>query len=270
MTRFVAAIAAASLFSSLVSAAEPVGTVDSPAKHSLVTSNKLLGATIKNGQNESLGTVNSLIMNRNGEVQFLIAGTGGIGGLGQSEVAIPVRAAKIQCGLDEGKKVCSVQVPMTAEKLSKAPALENTHAKELTDANWVQANAEYFSAAPPSEPLNTVGMVCLRSVNDADVQAAADQSVGHLDAVIVDLNKLQAKYAIIGDGGTLGVGEKYFAVPFASLNFSKNAENEWKVSTSATPAAIKAAPQVTPAEYPELDQQATRDRIDKSLNKTTN
>lgn len=231
------------------------------AAPALVASNVLLGANVENGQNETIGSVDSIVLNRNGEAQYYLVGVGGVAGLGQSTVAVPADAVKLRHHRDGDSHEVALLLPLTQEKLEKAPAIEDEHYKELSDANWVRSNAQYFGASANVQPLHKDQAICVKSVTDAPVRATDDDSFGHLDAVIFDTAHNKAKYGIIGDGGTAGINEKYFAVAFDRLRITQDADHDWLVSVNANKAELLAAPQVTPDNYPELHQQATRDRI---------
>ena len=249
----------------LVACGVSVGTVAAEERDKsdkLVSSNKILGAYIYDAQEEAIADVNTVVLNQEGKPMFVIAGVGGVAGIAESEVAIPWKALDCQCKTENEETTCKASISMTQEKLSKAPTLDAADYAELRDMAWLKKNAKYFSAEAPEEPLQKENLVCIRSVTDADISGTDGKSVGHLDALILNAADGQVRYAIIGDGGTVGVGEEYVAVPFKQLTFKHGEDDEVKVSINASHQDVKTAPRVTPSEYPELDLESVRNRLD--------
>lgn len=239
-----------------------VGTLAADEGDKFVSSNKILGAYIYDAQDEAIADVNTVVLNKKGEPLFVIAGVGGVAGVGETEVAIPWSAINCECKTEEDETQCTASISMTQEKLSKAPTLDAADYAELSDMAWLKTNAKYFSAEAPAEPLKKANLICMRSVTDADITGTDGKSVGHLDALILNAADGKVRYAVIGDGGTVGVGEQYVAVPFKQLTFKHGDDDEVKVSIQASHQDVRTAPRVTPTEYPELDLQSVRDRLD--------
>jgi sporulation protein YlmC with PRC-barrel domain len=40
------------------------------------------------------------------------------------------------------------------------------------------------------------------------------EKLGHLEEIVIDLDSGRVSYAVLASGGFLGLGEKYFAVPW--------------------------------------------------------
>lgn len=236
-------------------------------EHALLSSNQLIGDYIYNAGDESLATVKSVILNQKGQPQFIVANVGGLAGIGATHVAIPWKAVNTTCKVEDGQRECRLSVSMTKERLAKAPQIKTAEFNELSDTEWLNANAEYYSAKAPQMAEKPEEMICVASVTDATVHGSNNESVGHLDAIIMDMKTGEAQFGIVGDGGTLGVNEKYTAVPFNALKFRHNRE-QVDVSINATPSEVKAAPSVTPSGYPELELASVRDRINDSFHAT--
>lgn len=72
-------------------------------------STRLVGMTVYNQQDENIGDINDLILDRGGRVAGVIIGVGGFLGMGVSEVAVPMNSLKFvredqaQASTDSGK-----------------------------------------------------------------------------------------------------------------------------------------------------------------------
>jgi hypothetical protein len=52
-----------------------------------------------------------------------------------------------------------------------------------------------------------------------DVRSRDGDSLGHIDALMVDKRSGQTAYAVLSLGGFLGLGKSYYPVPFALLTY---------------------------------------------------
>lgn len=231
-------------------------------KQQLIESNKLLGATIHDASNEAIADVNTIIVDKSGKTLFVIAGIGGVAGVGESEIAIPFEAMKIQ--LPTTDQELRLSVAMTTDQMNRAAKLKAQERAELRDQDWLTKNAEFFRVSQPKAVSEKDELVCIRSITDASVLGVDSESVGVLDAVIFDVAAKKTPYAVIGQGGVVGVGKTFAVVPYKSLTVSRNAENtsQYVVSTDLTREQLERAPQVTPPDYPELNLPSVRERIE--------
>jgi sporulation protein YlmC with PRC-barrel domain len=57
-----------------------------------ILGSKLIGTTVVSANNESVGDVNDVILDRNGQVMAVVVGVGGFLGIGEKDVAVPFSA----------------------------------------------------------------------------------------------------------------------------------------------------------------------------------
>lgn len=89
-----------------------------------VRGSSLIGATVRNDQNDSIGEINELILNKDGQVVAAVIGVGGFLGIGEREVAVDFKSLKIEQDANAATNRGSVIVKMAATKdtLKGAPA----------------------------------------------------------------------------------------------------------------------------------------------------
>jgi sporulation protein YlmC with PRC-barrel domain len=92
-------------------------------------SSNLVGASVTGRDNQSIGEIEDVLIEKNGAVKAVVLGVGGFLGMGGKDVAIPFNALTIQRKAD-GKDIDKVSVSLTKEQLQQAPAF-----KYLADAN---------------------------------------------------------------------------------------------------------------------------------------
>jgi hypothetical protein len=98
-----AALAATALLATIASAQTPTAadradtasnTISSSALQGDWRASKVVGLGVYNDNNENLGSINDLIMDRNGNIKAIVLGVGGFLGMGAHLVAVPLDQIK--------------------------------------------------------------------------------------------------------------------------------------------------------------------------------
>ncbi|MBW9115976.1 PRC-barrel domain-containing protein [Rhizobium cauense] len=84
-----------------------------------VSANTYIGQSVYNGQNESIGNVNDLIMKKDGGLVAAIVGVGGFLGIGEKNVAVPMDKITVAQNTQDGS--VKLTTSETAESLKAAP-----------------------------------------------------------------------------------------------------------------------------------------------------
>jgi sporulation protein YlmC with PRC-barrel domain len=84
----------------------------------------LIGATVRNDQNESIGEINELILNKDGQVAAAVVGVGGFLGIGEREVAVDFKSLRVEYDPNAmtNRGAINVKVVATKDTLKSAPA----------------------------------------------------------------------------------------------------------------------------------------------------
>src|SRR5262249_17853685 len=80
---------------------------------------KLKGTTVLGSDDQKVGDIVDILLDKSGQVKALIVGVGGVLGLGAKEVAIDLTEFR-ELPASNGNKV-QLKVPMTKEQLTRAP-----------------------------------------------------------------------------------------------------------------------------------------------------
>src|SRR5690625_7035975 len=67
----------------------------------------------------------------------------------------------------------------------------------------------------------TYGMLSASTINGTNVENEEGQNLGHIKDLMIDTTTGEIKYAVLSFGGFLGIGDKYFAVPFTSFEVDR-------------------------------------------------
>ena len=84
-----------------------------------ISANTYIGQSVYNGQNESIGEVNDLIMKKDGGLVAAIIGVGGFLGIGEKDVAVPMDKITVAQNTQDG--TVKLTTSETAETLKAAP-----------------------------------------------------------------------------------------------------------------------------------------------------
>ena len=104
-----------------------------------ITADDLLSADLHGMNGEDLGSVEDLVMGKDGQMSYLIVGHGGFLGVGEKQIAVPFESAKISQDNDV------VFINATEESLEKAPAFDRGDRSWLHDAKWRETNWNFFN-----------------------------------------------------------------------------------------------------------------------------
>ena len=59
-------------------------------------------------------------------------------------------------------------------------------------------------------------------VKGTTVYDMAGDKIGHVEDLVLDKQSDKIMFAALGSGGVLGIGEKYFPIPWSMLSYNKN------------------------------------------------
>jgi len=79
---------------------------------------KLIGTTVKNDANESIGSINEVVLGKDGKVAAVVIGVGGFLGMGEREVAVNFDALRVA---QDANNRTVISLDATKDTLKAAP-----------------------------------------------------------------------------------------------------------------------------------------------------
>jgi len=239
------AVAAAALLTAdgglvMAQAAQPIVVAANTAD--TVDAKNLVGRTVVDAQGKTLGKIDSVLVDADGRVKYLIVGVGGFLGIGEKDIALRWDDLQTKTG---DKLVANV----TKDQLTAMPGYRYgdpsrrgtvySYDQDLTANPYLADNARGTTAngsngtmtAPADASISTKDLLG-RSV--VDIQG---NSVGKIDSALID-DSGKVKYLIVGVGGFLGIGEKDVALRWDDLQ-QKNGD---QLVSNMTKDQLKAMP----------------------------
>jgi sporulation protein YlmC with PRC-barrel domain len=252
------ALAAAVAFTAPAWAADPPsGAASTTMQSSQIDAQKLLGQTVKNNADESLGKIDSVILDKDGKAAAVVVGVGGFLGMGEHDVALPWSSLRIT---DNGREVHG---NFTKDQLKAMPAYkfadssrrgtafrdeayradrversdmtrsDRTELRPTTTSSMAQGNYTVFGSAGEIRASKLVG---------TDVVNAAGEKIGDISEVIINRNG--SPQAIVSVGGFLGMGEHRVALDWSKLKIERQGNTDrMRVMLDMSKDQLKAQPE---------------------------
>ncbi len=105
----------------------------------------LLGTSVYNGENQSLGEINDILFDADGQLRTVVIGVGGFLGIAERDVAVPWKALGVS--RDENQDLM-LRLDVSREQLENAPEFESVEDRRM---------AEEAARAAQSPPVVGVG-----------------------------------------------------------------------------------------------------------------
>ena len=229
---------------------------DMPAPTASGDTRKLIGRTVHNAQDETIGEIKSVYIGPDGKVDSLIVGVGGILGLGEREVRLAWSDLRVS---DNGEKVV-LNIPK--DELKAKPEYKYSNAAwrgqifsdkgpwTAADPNRVardRAASERTSAdrntasVTSTGDFNAKGEISGNAFIGTNVRNQNNEIVGKVEDVYID-DRGAIKTVVVSVGGFLGVGTKDVAVNWSDIGRSRDGKSLVLI-TNWTKDSLKAMPE---------------------------
>ncbi|HVX14339.1 MAG TPA: PRC-barrel domain-containing protein [Pirellulales bacterium] len=251
-----AASAACFTFVGLASAADPAPPAtpratgereqrfDKKTAGDAVRVSQIRGMTVRNSGGKDLGDIKDLMldMGGHGRVRYAAMSFGGFLGMGDKLFAIPWRALKFQHDSEKNKDF--VIFDATEESLKKTPGFDKDHWPDMADRTWMQdvdqhhgvdvkagntevhvrtnndRAAERRDVRTPADTAQNEHNWRLHRASEAigmKVKNAGGDKLGKVEDIVVATGSGDIRYLALSFGGFLGIGDKFFAVPWDAV-----------------------------------------------------
>jgi sporulation protein YlmC with PRC-barrel domain len=235
-----------------------------------VSAQRLIGRTVHNQQDESVGEVNAVTITPDGTVSAVIVGVGGFLGIGERDVAIrwqdlqvrndgddvrttlskdDVRALpEYRWGPDQRRGTVFTQnAPRdgTAATADAARPQQQPPQQQQPQAQQPQqAQAPAARIAPETAP-RTVGptpdSLSANAIIGASVRDPRNTTIGRVYDIIMDARGTP-QTIVISIGGVLGIGGRRAAVPMSDLRFMRDGDQVF-LATGLTTEELQRLPE---------------------------
>jgi sporulation protein YlmC with PRC-barrel domain len=246
---FFVALFSSGLIASTMAAAEPAAA-DKPNANNTQAAvfkfSELKSIEVENAQGEKVGNIADLVYNaRNGSISYAALSFGSTLGIGGKLFAIPWQSFKPKYNAVDKKHTLVLNIDKKA--LENAPGFDSKNWPDVANPAWSTDVDQFYATARTTDTRDAsrTGEPGAR-VSDLvglGVKNDADESLGKVEDVVVDLGQGKLRYAAIAFGGFLGMGDKLFAVPFETLRAARDRNsNAFHIVLHVNKEAMKKAP----------------------------
>jgi sporulation protein YlmC with PRC-barrel domain len=218
-------------------------------------SGDLIGLNVRNKAGETIGNVNDLVVDlKSGDVRYIALAHGGVAGVGAKMFAVPWQAMTFRLGEPNKTDSRFFVFDMTKEQLERAKGFDTSKWPNVADAQWASnasGSEEKARSETSGERPNVAFETVFRAskIDGLDVRNNANEDLGAISEVMIDVTKGQVKYLILSHGTILTGGNKQFAVPLSNITLA-HANDETFVKFNVTNEQLKNAPGFASDKYP--------------------
>lgn len=245
MGKLLASTAIAALLGAGVTAMPAMtASADVTATSGIGQPEELIGKDVVDAQGNKIGDIDSVLIDKDGQVKYVIVGVGGFLGMGEQNVALRWDTVKLAADGD------NVVAPVTKESLSKLPPHRYPDA---ASSGKVYALDDDLAANPylaADGQADAAAAVDSKALIDKDIVNADGDKVGTVESVVID-KAGNVKYVIAGVGGFLGIGEKRVALKWDDLKITAPGD---RVTARVTKDQLQALPDYKQPENASTDR----------------
>lgn len=194
----------------------------------LYKTSTIIGRAVENPHGNELGQISDVMIEATtGNVAYAVLTSGGFVGLGGKLFAIPWRA------LQQPTSTKAFRLDMTEEQLKQAPGFDKDQWPDLEDRHWGDTVHAYYGqppywgqqlppkTSPEAEEQVPQRLLKASHVLKSEVMTPDGQWLGDIEEVVIDTTVGKVAYAVLSAREKwLGLGEKWFAIPWHTLQQS--------------------------------------------------
>src|SRR6266850_2569996 len=209
------------------------------AAPSAVDAAKLIGRNIVNANGDTVGKIDSVVIDQGGKVRYVIVGVGGFLGIGKKDVALAWDELTIS---ENGEKVVTAATKdqLAALPEHKFPAAVNPGTVYSYD-EAVKSNPTLGSPEQMAPAAGTVGIRASKLVG-ATVKNAKGESIGEIHEVVL-AGDGSAQGLVIDVGGFLGINERPVLVRWSDVTIQSDSNGAVVVATNMEKTQLEQLPE---------------------------
>jgi sporulation protein YlmC with PRC-barrel domain len=223
---------------------------------------RLVGTDIKNRDGNDIGTVDDVVLDRNGRVAAIIVRTGGLMGVGASTVALSWDQVDVSRDQDDPEKY-RLRVAMTQQQLENLPEFDDdaprtAQAREQREQprqaqqrqdreqpRQAQQREEQREVHRQARTQLGAEQLKLDRIVGMDIKNEAGDTIGTIDDLVLERDGRIASAIVSTGGALLGIGAKTVVVPWNRLDLSRDQDDpsKYRVRTSMTEDELENLPE---------------------------
>ena len=200
---------------------------------------KLIGRNIVNTNGDTVGEIDSVVIDQSGKVRYVIVGVGGFLGIGKKEAALAWDDLTIT---ENGEKVTTTA---TKDQLAALPEYKSpasvTPGTVYSYDEAVKTNPSLGSPEQMAPAAGVIGIKASKLVG-ATVKNAKGESIGEIHEVVLGSDG-KTEGLVIDVGGFLGINEKPVMVKWSDVTIQSDSNGSVVVATSMDKSQLEQLPE---------------------------
>jgi sporulation protein YlmC with PRC-barrel domain len=186
--------------------------------------NKLIGKQVRSSDDQKVGKIEDIVLDlESGRVLYAVVGSGGILGAGEKKIPVPP-------ALFSETRGDNVRINVDKQKFTAAPEFTKDIDKDMErgKAEFVSKVYDYFGQTAWWQGGTAASTGTFNNVHKASdvigmkIQNAANEPIGKVDNIVIDLPAGRVVYAILAPGRNLELGNNLYALPPNALTLSSD------------------------------------------------
>jgi sporulation protein YlmC with PRC-barrel domain len=230
------------------------GAFASTKSISIVKLDEVIGKEVVNLEGENLGEIKDVALDPEAaRIGYGVLSFGGVLGAGDKLFAVPWSVLK-----PHGADKYVINVPK--DRLESAPGFAKSAWPNMLDVKWNETIHGYYQQpyywdrerdAASSRSLSSERPAVYKAseVIGMKVHNRQAESIGEIEDIVVEPLRGDIRYAVVGVGGFLGIGERYIAVPWPALSYDASKK---ELILDVTKEQVEAAPGFDKDHWPDF------------------
>lgn len=199
---------------------------------------KLIGRNVTNLQNETVGEIESVIVDSDGKIRSVIVGVGGFLGMGERHVA--VRWDSLTMAPD-GDKIVLATTKEQLKSFAPYSFADASQRRSVFSERLPGSGTPPLASGPSAMPATSSGSISVTDLMGLNIRNASNETIGEIKDVVMSADG-KVQEVIVGVGGFLGMGERHVAIGWSQLRIGRGSDNVMAAQISATAEQLKAMP----------------------------
>ena len=237
----------------------------------------LIGLDVKNKAGEEIASINDLVVDlKSGEVRYAALSSGGVAGFGGKMFAVPWHAMTFMMGEPNKADSRYFIFDVTKQQLEQSDGFDTAKWPNVADPKWASMvkkdhakNEPKTESADGTRPTVAYETVFRASkIKGLDVRNDANEDLGDVDEVVIDVTKGAVKYLVLSHGTLLTGGNKLFAVPLNAITLAHASDKSY-ILFNVSQDALKNAPGFDKNHWPNMGDPTWTRNVDTYYERTT-
>jgi sporulation protein YlmC with PRC-barrel domain len=255
---------------------------DEKVDDSVLRLSELKGMTVRNSEGKDLGEVDDLMldMGKRGRVRYAALSFGGFLGMGDKLFAVPWAALKMRHDQDDDESF--VMFNVNEKDLKNSPGFDKNQWPDTADAKWSAMIDKHYAAhrnagheaadrdqegdesqAQHNVPDRNYRLHRASEVLGWTVRDGGGDKLGKVEDIVVARKSGDIRYVAMSFGGFLGIGDKFFAIPWNAARAQYDADDDdYYVMFDANEKQLKNAEGFDKDHWPNMGDRAWAARND--------